>query len=140
MDVVKNNVNHIEHHPAATKKHIETDIHSENISIKTDPMLLNRIITNMLKNALEATPDNARVLIGCHRVENLLIFWVHNFNEMPKEVKLQVFQRSFSTKGENRGLGTYSIKLLGERYLKGKTYFRSEKNFGTRFYLELPIN
>jgi sensor histidine kinase regulating citrate/malate metabolism len=57
---------------------------------------------------------------------------------MPEEVKLQVFKRSFSTKGKGRGLGTYSIKLLTEKFLKGKVYFISEENFGTEFTIEIP--
>ena len=30
------------------------------------------------------------------------------------------------------------MKLIGENYLGGKVYFKSEKNFGTEFYFELP--
>ncbi len=140
LEVITNNVKQIINHPPASKKKIEIDAHSVNLSFKADTLLLNRIITNMLKNALEATPENGKVVIGNQKNEKSVVFWVHNFDEMSREVKLQVFQRSFSTKGANRGLGTYSIKLLGEKYLKGKTYFRSEKGFGTRFYLELPLS
>jgi sensor histidine kinase regulating citrate/malate metabolism len=56
---------------------------------------------------------------------------------MTEETKLQVFQRSFSTKGINRGLGTYSMKLLGERYLKGKVGFTSDEKNGTHFFIRL---
>ena len=48
-----------------------------------------------------------------------------------------MFQRSFSTKGAGRGLGTYSIKLLGEKYLNGKVGFISEQGRGTIFSVEL---
>ena len=140
LEVISKNVKQIAHHHAATKRNIEIDPQSVNVSFNTDSILLNRIITNMLKNALEATPENEKIIIGCTHKDRSIIFWVHNSIEMPVDVKLQVFQRSFSTKGANRGLGTYSIKLLGEKYLKGKAYFRSEKNFGTRFYLELSLN
>jgi signal transduction histidine kinase len=57
---------------------------------------------------------------------------------MPKEVRLQVFQRSFSTKGADRGLGTYSVKLLTEKYLKGKVSFSSQQGEGTTFFVLLP--
>ena len=68
-------------------------------------------------------------------------FAVHNPEVMPPEVQLQLFQRSFSTKGEpGRGIGTYSIKLLGERYLKGKVAFTSQEPQGTTFTLTLPRN
>jgi sensor histidine kinase regulating citrate/malate metabolism len=56
---------------------------------------------------------------------------------MPEEVKMQLFQRSFSTKGEGRGIGTYSIRLLTENYLNGKVSFISNKTDGTVFSVEL---
>jgi signal transduction histidine kinase len=58
---------------------------------------------------------------------------------MPKEVQMQIFQRSFSTKGKGRGIGTYSIKLLTETYLGGKVSFRSEERHGTTFRIDLPL-
>jgi sensor histidine kinase regulating citrate/malate metabolism len=51
---------------------------------------------------------------------------------------LQLFQRSFSTKGEGRGLGTYSIKLLTERILNGKVSFTSSMDDGTTFRVLIP--
>jgi sensor histidine kinase regulating citrate/malate metabolism len=62
---------------------------------------------------------------------------VHNQGFIPKDVQLQIFQRSFSTKGEGRGIGTYSMKLLGEKYLKGKVRFESLDKNGTTFYIEI---
>jgi K+-sensing histidine kinase KdpD len=139
INILQNNVDQILNHYVAVNRRIVIDPDSVNIEFSTDPVLLNRILTNMLKNALEATPENEQIALGCDKTDEKIIFWVHNDRVMPEEVKLQVFQRSFSTKGSNRGLGTYSIKLLGEKYLKGRVWFRSEENFGTRFYLELSI-
>ena len=54
---------------------------------------------------------------------------------MTEAVKLQLFNRSFSTKGENgRGFGTYTVKLLLERYLNGHVEFNSTEKDGTYFY------
>jgi signal transduction histidine kinase len=58
---------------------------------------------------------------------------------MEDETIHQVFQRSFSTKGSNRGLGTYSMKLLGENYMGGKISFESIIGKGTTFYFDLPL-
>lgn len=58
---------------------------------------------------------------------------------MPYDVQLQVFQRSFSTKGIGRGLGTYSIRLLSERYLSGRVSFTSTPEAGTTFYAWYPL-
>ena len=65
--------------------------------------------------------------------------WVMNPSAMPEEVRMQIFQRSFSTKGKGRGIGTYSLKLLGETYLKGEVGFTSAEDEGTRFFIRLPI-
>lgn len=106
----------------------------------TDPRLLHRILINMTKNAVEASPRGAMVRLGCEQDGNDLEFWVHNQGCMPENVQLQIFQRSFSTKGAGRGLGTYSIKLLGERYLKGKVSFTSSPEDGTTFRFRCPCN
>ena len=52
---------------------------------------------------------------------------------------MKIFQRSFSTKGEGRGLGTYSMKLLTERYLGGRVSFTTSADEGTIFKVALPI-
>ena len=69
-----------------------------------------------------------------------MVFRVANPSVMPPDVQNQVFQRSFSTKGENRGLGTYSMRLLTERYLKGHVSFTSDKAHGTVFRVRLPLD
>jgi sensor histidine kinase regulating citrate/malate metabolism len=56
---------------------------------------------------------------------------------MPPEIQLQVFQRSCSTKGDGRGTGTYSIRLLSS-YLLGAASFSSTPEEGTTFHVTLP--
>jgi K+-sensing histidine kinase KdpD len=109
-------------------------------TINTDPVLLKRILGNMIKNALEATPDKGKVTVDCLLTDENVIIRAHNPGHMPRDVQQQVFQRSFSTKGTGRGLGTYSMKLLGEKYLHGKVTFESSPVVGTVFRLELPVN
>ena len=106
----------------------------------TDQRLLHRILINMTKNAIEASPSEAVVQIGCKQDGSDLEFWTHNRSCMPEEVQRQIFHRSFSTKGQGRGLGTYSIKLLGERYLKGRVSFTSSPEQGTTFRFRCPSN
>jgi signal transduction histidine kinase len=107
--------------------------------IVTDVRLLSRVLGNMLKNALEATKTGGTVTLRCTHDAGYAEFSVHNPSCMPEEVQLQVFQRSFSTKGAaGRGIGTYSMKLLGEQYLGGQVAFRSSPSDGTTFVLRLP--
>ncbi len=83
-------------------------------TITTDRKLVLRVLRNMLKNALEATPPGGVVTLRCVEMGKHVVFTVHNSGVMSPEVQLQVFQRSFSTKGHpGRGIGTYSVKLLG---------------------------
>ncbi len=105
----------------------------------TDHRLLSRVLGNMLKNALEATEPGGRVTVSCCEDGSEVVFRVHNPSVMPEDVQLQVFHRSFSTKGTpGRGIGTHSMKLLGERYLGGRVRFTSREPEGTIFSLALP--
>jgi signal transduction histidine kinase len=107
------------------------------LSISTDKVLLKRVLINLLKNALEASPKNATVVLNIYRDENTIVFTVYNPGYMSVAVQSQVFQRSFSTKGAGRGLGSYSIKLLTERYLNGNVYFATSEDNGTTFFVTL---
>ena len=110
------------------------------VKMKTDSGLLGRVIGNLTKNALEAALPMETVTIACRVVDDEIEFTVNNSAVMPEEVKLQLFQRSFSTKGMGRGLGTYSVRLLTERYLAGRVWFvSSEEDDGTTFYLRYPL-
>jgi signal transduction histidine kinase len=105
----------------------------------TDRQLLLRVLRNMLKNGLEAADREETVTLECLDCGDELALMVHNPQVMPEEVQLQVFQRSFSTKGHpGRGIGTYSMKLLGEQYLAGKVEFVSQSPEGTTFTLTIP--
>jgi len=122
----------------AAGKKIVFDQTSENINITTDTGLLRRVLINMLKNALEAAGEGEEVILYCGEREGQVVFSVHNNSYIPREVQLQLFHRSYSTKGKGRGLGTYSMKLLGERYLGGYVFFETREDSGTTFYLKIP--
>lgn len=111
------------------------------LMLRTDKTLLRQVIINMLKNAFEAGPVEDTVEIGIKKdIKNQRIgIFIKNRQVMPHDVKLQVFQKSFSTKGLGRGWGTYSIKLLTEKYLEGRASFVSEEKKGTTFIVELPF-
>jgi hypothetical protein len=107
--------------------------------LTTDVRLLGRVLGNMLRNALEATDLGGVVTVRCRNRGGRVAFEVHNEAVMPKNVQMQVFQRSFSTKAATgRGIGTHSMKLLGERYLHGTVGFTSRAPEGTTFWLDLP--
>ena len=108
--------------------------------LRTDATLLRRVLGNLVKNALEATPVGGSVAVSAHGHGDEVRFAVWNPGAMTERVQLQLFQRSFSTKGgDGRGVGTYSVRLLGERHLGGHVAFTSDETDGTRFTVTLPV-
>ncbi|BAH74603.1 sensor histidine kinase [Solidesulfovibrio magneticus] len=105
----------------------------------SDPVLLRRVVGNMVKNALEATPAGGEIRLGSRALADAVEFSVQNAGVIPRSVQMRIFSRSFSTKGVGRGLGTYSIKLLTERYLGGRADFVSNREVGTIFRVRLPL-
>lgn len=106
--------------------------------ITSDPTLLSRVLGNLVKNALEASQAGDTVTVSMSLLDDVVELRVHNPAVMPEAVQLQLFQRSFSTKGDGRGLGTYSIRLLTEKYLGGTVRFESKPGAGTTFFVRYP--
>ncbi len=126
------------HHSVAEGKRIAPPVIIGETMIRSDEVILGRVIGNLIKNALEASQRGQTVLLSYSNDQGP-IFAVHNDTAMPEEVRLQMFQRSFSTKqGRGRGIGTYSVKLLTERFLQGSVAFESAPGEGTTFTIRLP--
>ena len=118
---------------------ISIDEKTPNINFISDKTILNRIMLNVIKNSLEAVYPAGKVFAGVKVNDTSIEFHVHNDSYISKDVQLQIFQRSFSTKGTGRGIGTYSIKLFTEKYLKGRVSFVSSETEGTTFYISIPL-
>ncbi len=138
-DTMKAVVFHMEKHYSALGKNIQSIHRGETSVLYADERLLKRVLINMLKNALEASEQGDTITLGCRLKNNEIEFTVNNPGHISEEVRSQIFQRSFSTKGTGRGLGTYSMKLLTEKYLDGRISFSSEENSGITFSISLPL-
>jgi signal transduction histidine kinase len=136
--LIRSTVERFRLHPLAQGRSIDIDADSQDIEMYTDDSILRRVVDNMMKNALEASRVGETVRIGCREAEAQVEIWVHNPGLVGEPVKFQVFQRSVSTKGAGRGLGTYGMRLLSERYLKGAVTFRSTAEEGTTFVARYP--
>lgn len=106
--------------------------------IETDARIVQRVLGNMIKNALEAGQPGDEVRLACVDEGGRVRFEVKNAAVIAPDVQVNIFHRRFSTKGDSRGLGTYSMLLLTERYLCGEVGFRSAEGQGTSFHLLLP--
>ena len=126
-------------HDVCMGRFIEVDPNAQAVFFASDGALIRRVLGNMVKNALEACQPGDTVTLRTHACATGVEFSVHNPGVMSPNVQLQVFQRSFSSKGDGRGLGAYSMKLLSERYLHGAVSFESSAAAGTTFYARYPL-
>ena len=127
-------------HPAAMNKNLHFNEHCPVLSIRTDMSLLLRVLCNMIINALESTEEDGTVKVSLEKNGNFLSFYVWNRQPIPQDITRRIFQRNFSTKhGDGRGVGTYSMKLFGEKILGGKVSFSTSQEEGTVFRFSLPL-
>lgn len=127
-------------HPAVQKKSIAFPENYPNISVNTDISLLLRVLCNIIINALEATETDTAVKVRLEHTADALSFFVWNAQEISQEAAQRMFQLNFSTKATiGRGIGTYSMKLLGEKILGGKVSFTTSAEEGTTFRFTIPV-
>jgi len=105
--------------------------------MRADEHLLEYVLSNLLKNALEAAPRGSPVTV---RVDGgaVVRLALHNQGEVPKDVRLCFFER-YATSGKTAGtgLGTY-IARLAVLALGGEISFRSSAEEGTTLLVTLP--
>lgn len=138
LEIMNRAVRFVERTQAARGNILYIHHNSEDFDLKTDANLINRVLLNMLTNALEASAFSQKVTIGCEIKNGERIFWVHNPGEMPKEIQVKIFRKTFSTKKRGSGLGTRSIRVITEGYLGGRVDFESDSGSGTVFRIYLP--
>ena len=115
---------------------------SPEIISKIDRTQLIRIITNLVKNAIQAIPENQEnksILVTIQKeLNNVLITVADNgIGIQPQDIS-RIFEPKFTTKSSGMGLGLGIIKNIIENY-KGTIIFETEFGKGTTFTVSLPI-
>lgn len=126
-------------HKVARERTLHLTPRIPEIILTSDRTLLGRMLGNTIKNALEACAPGEKVTVDCEDVGERVRISVHNPGVIAPRARTRIFQRSFSTKGEDRGLGTYSLRLLGN-YLKSEVSFTSCREKGTTFHITHPMS
>jgi signal transduction histidine kinase len=121
---------------------IEFKSDATEIIIKMDRTQLIRIITNLVKNAIQAIPEEQAeksIVVFVKKTKNeVLIIVKDNGIGIEPEYKERIFEPKFTTKTSGMGLGLGIIKNIIENY-KGTITFESEFKKGTTFTVSLPM-
>ncbi|MCB0547444.1 MAG: HAMP domain-containing protein [Phaeodactylibacter sp.] len=99
-----------------------------------------RVLNNLLKNAQQAIPEgrHGQIIIQLYQHDgNSIIKVSDNGSGIPEEVQPKVFEPNFTTKSSGMGLGLAMCKGMVEA-AGGRLYFKTSKDEGTDFFVELP--
>lgn len=122
--------------------HIECDEACFNVlKVRADRDQLLRSFNNLLKNAVEAMPEDKSGLINisCNAYQSKVeIKIADNGSGISDELREKIFTPNFTTKSSGTGLGLAFVKQAIEN-IGGNIYFTTEINVGTTFYIILPL-
>ncbi len=128
------------------KKNINFQIHcncssvikSDEFYIESEELLIYSMLSNIVKNAVEASPDNDSIIINLWNKVSLVSISVENSGHIPDSIKSTFFDK-YATFGKKKGtgLGTYSAKLIAET-LNGSIALDISTLGIVRVVIELP--
>lgn len=124
-----------------TENYINYDYSEPEIIAKLDKTQLVRVVTNLVKNSIQALEGrpNKRIEVSVVKTDKgVLISVKDNGKGVSEKDKSRVFEPKFTTKTSGMGLGLPMVKNIVKAY-NGTIEFTSEENIGTEFIIELPI-
>ncbi|EGV43063.2 GHKL domain-containing protein [Bizionia argentinensis JUB59] len=109
---------------------------------KFDRTQLIRVVTNLVKNGIQAIPDDGsrtpKIVVEVRDDNNYVsIIVTDNGKGISEENKVKIFEPKFTTKSSGMGLGLGMVKNIVETYT-GNITFTSQLNEGTTFTVAIP--
>lgn len=105
-----------------------------------EELLCYSMLANLIKNALEASPENESVRIKIQENQKSGTISIHNKGAVPVDIRTRFFEiYTSSGKRGGTGLGTYSAKLIVET-LNGYIQMDTSEEDGTTITIELPTS
>lgn len=123
------------------KVQLNVNLPDENITAFVCKPLLNWVLENLIKNALDAMEGNGNITVQMREEHlNAIIDIKDTGKGMPKENFKTIFNAGYTSKKRGWGLGLTLSKRIIENYHKGKIFvLQSELNKGTTFRLIIPV-
>ena len=132
--IVRELVDLVQDLPPAQNRELVVDCGDAKATLETDLTAVLCILTHMVLNAFEAERSAEPVRLNVERTDHGITFAVWSRPEIPLDVAHRVFESFFTTKtGTGRGLGTYTMRLLGQTLLGGSVDFTTSAAHGTTF-------
>lgn len=117
-------------------------IKNENLTeIMQDKTQINRLFTNLIKNAIEASDEQGKIniYISQHAEDGLIITQIKDEGAgISDDMKQKIFEPNFTTKTSGTGLGLAICKAITEK-ANGKIWFTTTPGEGSVFYVALPV-
>jgi nitrogen fixation/metabolism regulation signal transduction histidine kinase len=113
---------------------------SSEIYVQIDRAQLIRLVTNLIKNALQAIESAKNPLIEIEVKEDkdfAIVYVIDNGVGVPKDIIDRIFEPQFTTKSSGMGLGLSMVKKIVDNH-KGSIQVESEINTFTKFKIKLP--
>ncbi len=113
----------------------------QQFTVFVDKEQLMRVFNNVVKNAIQAIPDDRKGHIDIslyHQHDHAMVKVKDSGCGIPEDKQNSVFVPNFTTKNSGTGLGLAISRKIIEN-VGGQIYFESEEGIGTAFFIELPI-
>lgn len=109
--------------------------------VEADAGRLRQLLHNLIKNALEATPDSrARITLSTHSLPGFVELSVRDHGPgIPREIMAQLFEPYVTTKPKGTGLGLAIVKKIVEEH-GGSLSAENPQDGGARIVLRLPVS
>lgn len=110
---------------------------------------IERVITNLVSNAVKYAPENSSINIKAKVSEKMQGFVEVTVSDkgigISKEHQAKIFDRFYRVENDTHtikgtGLGLHLVKVTVEKHHGGKVFVESEPNKGSTFGFYLPIN
>lgn len=106
--------------------------------LKVDQSYLQRILTNLANNTIQAMPNGGALTIKAVQKDQKVIISVTDAGcGIPESVRSKIFNPLVTTKAKGQGFGLSVVKRFTEG-MGGTVTFESEVGKGTKFIIELP--